>query len=160
MILSALICFFLAASEITAGRGQTEQNSGAEQENLSSLKKSLIIPGWGQLAEKRYLEGFAFAAADVYCLYQVIRNNHRGNQYYRLYQNAASVADAQKYRELTEKYDTRRNQFILASVGVWIINLVDIYVIIRSKTNNKNRLRIGFESTQNHYMAVRLDFRF
>jgi hypothetical protein len=128
------------------------------QPGLSSLKKSLLIPGWGQLAEKRYVEGFLFLGAEVFSLYQIFYNNHKGNIYYGRYRDADNVEDAVRYRELTEDYDRKRNIFIFAAVGIWAVNLLDIYVIVKNK--EKQKLKLQLQSVDHKGMAVTLHFSF
>ena len=60
-------------------------------------------------------------------------NNSLGNENYGLYKNAETMDDAVRYRRLTEKYDTRRNRFLLAAAAVWGLNLLDISLIVKNK---------------------------
>jgi len=125
---------------------------------FNSLKKSLLIPGWGQLAEKRYLEGAVFLAADLFCLYEVFNFNRKGNRYYKKYKEAGTIDDAVAFRELTEKYDKRRNIYMLAAAGVWALNLLDIYIIVKGKQNKKLKLKL--ESGANKKLGFTLCFSF
>lgn len=139
---------------------QEQENGDAEEKGMASLKKSLLLPGWGQLAERHTLEGVAFLAADVFCLVKVLDNNHKGNENYRLYKKADSVEDAIGYRELTETYDRRRNLYLLAAAGVWAVNLIDIYVILKKKENKKETISLKIEHGEYKRMAVTLSCRF
>jgi len=130
------------------------------ESKFTSLQKSLIIPGWGQIAEKKYLEGILFLSAEVFCLYKVISYNHKSNDYYSLYKNADNVSDALEYRDLTENYDTKRNRFILAVAGVWIINLIDIYFITKKKNKKERNLKIKLEHNENKDLAFTITFSF
>ncbi len=141
---------------------QDEENKKGTlpKKKLNSLQKSLLIPGWGQIAEKRYLEGILFLSVEVFCLYKVISYNHKGNDYYSLYKNADNVSNAIEYRDLTENYDTKRNRFILAAAGVWIINLIDIYFIIKKKDKKERNLKIKLEHNENKDLALTVAFSF
>ncbi|MGD2295733.1 MAG: DUF5683 domain-containing protein, partial [Candidatus Aminicenantes bacterium] len=121
-----------------------EEESPGEK-TFDALQKSLLIPGWGQLAEKRYLEGAFFLSAEIFCLVEVFANNNKGKKNYRLYRDAESVDEAVKYRGLTEKYDKRRNAFILAAAGVWAVNLIDIYLILKNKKDKKGGVGVKLE---------------
>jgi hypothetical protein len=127
---------------------------------ISSLQKSLLLPGWGQITEKRYLEGILFLSAEVFCLYKVISYNHKSNDYYSLYKNADNVSDALEYRDLTENYDHKRNRFILAVAGVWIINLIDIYFIVKKKDKKERNLKIKLKHNENKDLAFTITFSF
>lgn len=130
------------------------------QKKFTSLQKSLIIPGWGQIAEKRYLEGILFLSAEIFCFYKIFSYNHKGNNYYNLYKKADNVSDAIKYRELIEKYDTKRNRFILAAASVWIINLIDIYFIVKKKDKKERNLRLKFKLNEHKDLAVTVNYSF
>jgi hypothetical protein len=125
---------------------------------FTSLKKSLLFPGWGQFAEKRYVEGVLFFAAEAFCLYNIFSYNHKGNKNYALYKDATNVDDAVKFRELTEKFDTKRNISILAAAGIWMINLIDIYLIVKSK--EKKQLKMKIESGKNKILAFSVSYSF
>ena len=130
------------------------------KKKLNSLQKSLLLPGWGQIAEKRYLEGVLFLSVEIFCFYKIFSYNHKGNDYYNLYKNADNVSDAIKYRDLTEKYDTKRNRFILAAASVWIINLIDIYLIVKKKDKKERNLRLKFNLNENKDLAVTVTYSF
>ncbi|NIM58550.1 MAG: hypothetical protein GTO16_06360 [Candidatus Aminicenantes bacterium] len=136
------------------------KKTGLNQKKISSLQKSLLIPGWGQLAEKRYIEGVLFLSAEIFCIYKIFSYNHKGNDYYDLYKKADNVSDATQYRDLTEKYDTRRNRFILAAAGVWIINLIDIYFIVKKKDKKEKNLRLEFNLNENKDLAFTISYSF
>jgi hypothetical protein len=68
------------------------------------------------------------------------------------------VEDAVRYRELTEDYDKKRNIFILAAVGIWAVNLLDIYVIVKKK--EKQKIKLQLQSVDYKGMAVTLHFSF
>jgi hypothetical protein len=110
------------------------------------------------MAEKRYAEGILFMAAEAFCLYEVFSFNHKGNTYYKKYQEAETTPDAVRFRELTEKYDRKRNAYILAAAGVWALNLVDTYFIVKNKKNPKIVLNI--QSGQDQGMALSVSYSF
>ena len=132
------------------------QDKKEETQGLTSLQKSLLIPGWGQLAEKRYAEGLFFLAAEAFSIYQIVRFNHKGNFYYDRYRGATSVNDAVRFRDLTEDYDKKRNLFLVAAVGIWAVNLLDIYVIVK----NKQKLRLQLQRVGKKGLSLSLFFSF
>ena len=141
---------------IAQERKPTEE---AEKEVVfTSLSKSLLIPGWGQLSEKRYIEGVIFFSAVIFSIYKIISYNNKGNTYYSKYEQADTVGDAVKFRELTEKYDKRRNIFMLVAVSIWAINLIDIYVIVRNK--EKRRLKLEINTNGKKGLAFTLNYSF
>ncbi len=106
-----------------------------EDKKISSLEKSLVFPGWGQISEKRYLEGIVFATSEIICLAGVFKNLREGNKYYKLYKSSDNTQDAIKFRELTIKFDKRRNRFIAGAITVWVLNLLDMSLIPKKKNS-------------------------
>ncbi len=139
---------------------QEESNGPPKERGFDSLQKSLLIPGWGQLAEKRYLEGVLLLSTEIFCLYKLVANNQKGNENYRLYKAAENIDDTVKFRNLTEKYDKRRNVFILAAAGVWAVNLIDIYVIVKSKKKKNKNLKIQLKGGEKKTLGFTLTFCF
>ncbi len=138
-----------------------ENKEGISPEiKFTSLQKSLLIPGWGQITEKRYIEGVLFLSAEIFCIYKIFSYNHKGNDYYNLYKKTDNVIDATEYRGLTEKYDTRRNRFILVAAGVWLVNLIDIYFIVKKKGKKERNLRLNFKLNENKDPALTFTYSF
>lgn len=158
--LLGLICLTAFSFGQAAPPPQNEPPASTQATPFTSLHKSLLIPGWGQLAEKHYVEGALFASAAVFSLVQVFSFNHKGNRYYRKYQQAVTVEEAALFRERTETYDTRRNQYLLLTAGIWTVNLIDVYVIVKRKEKKKRDLQIKLEHGGDKELAVTLRYRF
>lgn len=139
---------------------QEEIPEATDQTSFTSMHKSLLWPGWGQLSEKRYLEGILLSVAETFCLVEVLLNNHKGNNEYKLYKKADNVQDAVKYRRLTEKYDTRRNQFLLAAAGIWVVNLIDMYFIFKGKKNGEKKIAFVIKTSQNDQICLAVSCSF
>jgi len=139
---------------------EEQKETVSTESKFTSLQKSLLIPGWGQFAEKRYIEGALFLSAEIFCVYRIFSYNHKGNGYYDQYKKADNVNDAVKFRELTEKYDTRRNKFIVVAACVWAINLIDIYFIVKNKAKKERNLKIKLKSNENKEVALTLSYSF
>jgi hypothetical protein len=139
---------------------ETEQKK--EYGPLNSLQKSLILPGWGQAAEKHYAEALLFFAGEVFCLYGFFDQNHKGNEAYALYRAADSREDAVLYRQRTETFDTRRNRFLLAAAAVWALNLADIYWIVsgRNKDPAGKKISLRLDCGEGQSLAVALSYRY
>lgn len=127
---------------------------------FDSLQKSLLIPGWGQIVEKRYAEGLFFLSTEIFCFYKILSYNHKGNHYYDLYKKADNIGDAINYRELTEKYDIKRNTFFLAAAGVWVINLIDMYLIVKHKRKNQRNPQLKFGLNGYKELAFTVSYSF
>jgi len=133
---AAVTAAVLSALLAAPAAGRAEDESPAKKP-FGSLEKSLLIPGWGQFAEKRYLEGVLFLGAELACLYGVFRTNRLGNERYALYKSSATTEDAVRHRRAVETYDRRRNAFLIAAAAVWAANLVDMALIVKSKDGGR-----------------------
>ncbi len=155
------LCLFLlhmVRIPCPAQRTGTTTDKPDTQAGLTSLKKSLLVPGWGQFAEKHALEGVLFLGAELFSLYQVFHYNHKGNSTYRHYQAAISSEDALRFREKTEEFDKKRNIYILGAVGIWAVNLIDIYVIVKNK--EKNKIKLQLQSVDKKGLVLSLHYSF
>jgi len=70
------------------------------------------------------------------------------------------MEDAIKYRGLTEKYDTRRNKFIFVAAGMWVINLIDIYFIVKNKEKKQKNLQLKFGCNEHQELAFTISINF
>lgn len=113
-----------------------------------ALEKSLIFPGLGQLGEKQYVKAALFASAEIFCLVEVAINIGKGNETYRNYRDAKNAAAAVEWRQQTVKYDRRRNTAILAGAGVWVLNMIDIFVFAKKKYGRN--AAVAFHPYYNH----------
>jgi hypothetical protein len=147
--LSLLLAIILA---VPVTGQETPAKPAEPGRTLGPLEKSLLLPGWGQLSEKHVVEGILFLAAEAGAIAAALVNNHRGNESYALYRGAETLEEAVRARELTERYDIRRNQLLLAAAAVWAANLIDISLIVKKKGPAKEALslRIGL-GTKDHF---------
>ncbi len=159
-LFTILVLFSLVFSFLPCSGQEVAPEESLPEKKFTSLHKSLLFPGWGQLAEKRYVEGIVFISAEIFTLYKVFSYNHKGNGSYTQYKNADNGADAVRHRQKTEEYDRKRNQYLLAAAGVWAINLIDIYLIIKNKDSKRKNLRLKFESGKNKSLAFTVSYFF
>jgi hypothetical protein len=159
--LTAILAFsFLVLSFLPCFGQEVAPEESSPEKKFASLHKSLLFPGWGQFAEKRYIEGVVFLSAEIFALYKIFSYNHKGNDVYANYRDADNIADAVHYRAKTEDYDKKRNQYLLVATGVWVINLIDIYFIMKNKDKKGKNLRLKFESGKNKSLAFTVCYRF
>ena len=112
----------------------TAEDVKPESDRLrKALESSLLFPGLGQLYEKQYFKAVLFASAEMFCLAEVVINARKGNDAYDNYRAAQNSAAAVEWRSQTRAFDRRRNIAILASAGVWVLNMVDMFVFAKRK---------------------------
>jgi hypothetical protein len=150
----------LAALPLAAQEAGRPREAAPAKRGFGPLEKSLLIPGWGQTAEGRYLEGLLSFGLEAYCVIKALHENSLGNEAYLLYQASSTVEDAARYRADTESRDTRRNRFLLAGAAVWALNLLDVYLIVRGKTKAAPSLSLKIRSDETHALMVMAGCRF
>ena len=148
LIKTAVAVFLAALLSVPGLRAQdaaAAKEASPESRPFGPLEKSLLVPGWGQFSVGRPVEGVLFLGTTVLCLIGALGDNHRGNDSYALYKAAANPADAVRFRALTERYDRRRNQFLLGGAAVWALNLLDIALLVKGgdKTRRAWTIHIG-----------------
>ncbi len=137
IILILAFAFQVYASE-DSRPGTTENGKDVSR----ALEKSLLFPGWGQIHEKKYFKGILFMSAELIAITCAVISNRKGNINYNKYRSSVTVDYALLFREKTEKYDRQRNLFIAAGIGIWIINMADIYFF--RKKMKKSDLKVSF----------------
>ncbi len=152
-VLLALLC----GSPVPA---QDREPDSSTLRPLGPLAKSLLIPGWGQFAVGRPVEGGLFLGGLVLCLAGAWDAGHRGGESYALYKAAATAADAVRWREATSRYDRRRNGFLLAGAALWAVNLLDIWLLVKRGDGGRRSWAIHFGRDSHEGFVVGAGCRF
>jgi len=92
---------------------------------------SAIIPGAGQFYNKSYWKIPIIAGVGGYFVYEIIKNNNKFLDYKDLYINSQTPENPQgdlRLKDLREFYSDQRDDFIIYSVILYVVNLIDAYV--------------------------------
>jgi hypothetical protein len=145
-----LLALLLAGQIMLPAQGVQPANNPPPEESplRKALERSLLFPGLGQLGEKQYIKAALFGGAEIFCLARVLFFMGKGNSAYKKYRDAIDYESAVEFRLQTEKYDRRRNSAILAAAGVWVLNMIDIFIFAKKKYGKK--AQIGFNPYYNH----------
>jgi hypothetical protein len=145
-----LLLLFLVGRIMLPAQGAVPVNTPRPEKTplRKALERSLLFPGLGQLGEKQYVKAALFGGAEIFCLAQVLIFIGKGNSAYNKYRDAVDYITAVEFRAQTEKYDRRRNTAILAAAGVWVLNMIDMFVFAKKKYG-KNAA-IGFQPYYDH----------
>ena len=133
----------------------------ADKTNITdsrALEKSLIFPGLGQIHEKKYLKGVVFITAELIAITGAILSNRQGNINYNKYRSSLTENDALFFRKETERFDRSRNLFIAAGIGVWMINMLDIYIL--KKKMEKKSIEVSLKKGINNEIFFTLNYSF
>lgn len=155
-----LVLLSLALSPAAYPQDPAPEEKGSEKKGLTSLHKSLLVPGWGQASEGRYVEGAVFFASELVTLYEIFRLSRRGSKDYARYKAATTTEDALKYRELTIKNDKKRNQWMLAAAGVWALNLLHVSLVVRHKEKKSGALDVKLNAKNRQEISFSLSYSY
>lgn len=92
------------------------------------LFKSMVIPGWGQLGNRRYVKAVIFAGLDAWFIGAAMHFGQQASDYRDQYENAT---DLQLRRDLYDLYLDRkdeRNKYTWFAVIITFISMFDAYV--------------------------------
>lgn len=157
-LLPAVFILFLPLSGLSSAAAQ----DSPPVPKFGPMEKSLLLPGWGQIAEGRILKGAVFAAAELGCLIGAALENRLGNENYDLYKTATDADSASRFRRLVERHDGRRNAFLLAGAAVWAVNLFDVFGLVTNKKSESGSfsLAIGIPHVAPREVRLSIDCRF
>lgn len=159
--MSKLLRIFIIVSMISFANGDDTGSGDPEAKNpvdTRALEKSLIFPGWGQIHEKKYFKGVVFITAELIAITSAVISNRLGNKNYNKYRSAVTESDALHFRKETERFDRERNLYIAAGIGIWIINMVDIYFF--KKKMEKKGLNMSLKKGMNNEIYFTLNYSF
>ena len=157
---AAIVLSVMISCSTAASQGQSVDSQDKSERKFTSLHKSLLVPGWGQASEKRYLEGAVFFASELAILYEIFRLSHKSNKQYALYKAATSAEDALMYRDLTIKSDKRRNQMMIVAVGVWAVNLIHVSAVVKRKEEKKAKLDVKLHVNKNQALSICIHYHY
>lgn len=92
---------------------------------------SAILPGAGQFYNESYWKIPVIAGLGGYFVYEWIKNNNTFLDYKEQYQNSQTPENPQgnlQLQALREFYRDQRDNFIIYSVILYVVNLIDAYV--------------------------------
>lgn len=108
---------------------------------------SAILPGAGQFYNKSYWKIPVIAGLGGYFVYELVRNNNQYIDYKNLYsesQTEKNPSGNANYYNLREFYRDQRDNFIIYSLILYLVNLIDAYVDAQLYDFNvSDKIKIG-----------------
>jgi hypothetical protein len=104
----------------------TEQR--LRQQPTKALFKSMLIPGWGQLGNRRYFKAALFAGLDAWFIGAALHYRGQAADFRRLYEAAEPTTLRNEYHTLYDDRRTERNKYTWFAVIVTFIAMFDGYV--------------------------------
>ncbi len=98
------------------------------QNPTGALFKSMVIPGWGQFGNHKYVKGVVFFAADAWFISRAIKYRKDARDYRKLYEGATEVYLRNDYYSQYKDSKDRRNKFTWFAVITSFVSMFDAYV--------------------------------
>ncbi len=92
---------------------------------------SALLPGAGQIYNRSYWKVPVIAGLGGYFVYEYIRNNNKFKDYRDLFHNSQTELNPSgdpQLQALREFYRDQRDNFIIYSMILYVVNLIDAYV--------------------------------
>lgn len=98
------------------------------QNPTTALFKSMIIPGWGQWGNRRYIKAILFAGVDAWLIGSAVHFGGQASDLRDQYEAATDLAERNRlYGRYSDKRD-QRNKYTWFAVIVSFISMFDAYV--------------------------------
>ncbi len=107
--------------------------------------RSIIIPGWAQLYQKRPAIGIGMLAAEGLSLAGAFYFHSKYQENITLSNEAYKIDFKQEYRDRADNYSTISNICIGAAVGVYIYSIIDAF------TSKKGIMRYSYQNNRLHF---------
>lgn len=122
---------------------------------------SALLPGAGQVYNQSYWKVPVIAGLGGYFIYGYINNNNQYSDYQDLYsesQTPENPAGNPQYQYLREFYRDQRDNFIVYSLILYLVNLIDAYVDAQLYDFDvSDNIKIGLLK-QNNMMKLSYEF--
>jgi hypothetical protein len=93
-----------------------------------ALFKSMVVPGWGQYGNHKYIKGTLFFAADVWFISRAFKYRKDARDYWSRYEGASSIAEKNSLYSQYKTFKNKRNKFTWFAVITSFVSMFDAYV--------------------------------
>jgi hypothetical protein len=98
------------------------------QKPTVALFKSALIPGWGQLGNRRYIKAVFFAGLDAWLVGSAIHYARQASDYRKKFEESADISDRNDHYDLYQDRKDERNKFTWFAVITAFVAMFDAYV--------------------------------
>ena len=134
------------------------------QQPTKALFKSMFIPGWGQVGNKRYVKGLCFFAFDVWMISKALDHKKKARDFWDMYESSETIADKNYYYNLYSGQKDDRNKFTWYAVITSFIAMFDAYVDAHLSgfpaKQNDNTFSIDIDKTDVYDTKISLNLSF
>jgi hypothetical protein len=98
------------------------------QKPAMALFKSMALPGWGQLGNRRYIKAAVFAGLDVWFISSALRYKSNAKDFRELYLNEDDLVLRGDYYDKFDSERDQRNKYTWYAVITAFFAMFDAYV--------------------------------
>jgi hypothetical protein len=98
------------------------------QNPTMALFKSMAIPGWGQLGNKRITKAFIFAGLHGWFVGSALHYGGQASDYRKNYESAVDISARNEWYDLYSDRRDERNKFTWFAVLLTFVGMFDAYV--------------------------------
>jgi hypothetical protein len=98
------------------------------QNPTAALFKSLIVPGWGQIGNHRYVKAAFFAGLETWFIIEAVHYAGQANDWKKLYDAASGTDLRNRYHALYRSKYTARSKYIWYAGITTFVSIFDAYV--------------------------------
>jgi len=132
------------------------------QKPTAALFKSMLVPGWGQLGNRKYIKAGVIIAAETALIGAIIHYAGKASEAKRDFENLTDTTLRAKYFRRYDNARGQRNDFSWATGVVIFISMFDAYVDAHMARFPKQREGLALEIRPGHdrFLAAGLSYRF
>lgn len=135
------------------------------QAPTTALFKSMVVPGWGQWGNKKYIKAIIFASFDTWMIARAIHYKKTARDLFDQFESASDVSTRNYYYDLYSHQRDQRNKYTWFAVITSFFSMFDAYVDAHlsgypSEKNEGNDVKIGVVPTDYNGAMVSLSLSF
>ncbi len=98
------------------------------QNPTAALFKSLIVPGWGQIGNHRYVKAAFFAGLETWFVIEAVHYGGQANDWKKLYDAASGTELRNSYHAIYRSKYTARSKYIWYAGITTFVSIFDAYM--------------------------------
>lgn len=95
---------------------------------FSSLWRSTITPGWGQMYKKQTAKGITILCTEICAIAGIIVTQNLSTNYRNKAKNSSEIELLRSYQNKSHTWENARNGCIVAASAIYVYNLIDAIV--------------------------------
>lgn len=127
LALLILLCSWSGGAYCSGGTA-ADSTAGTAPSPKGALLRSVVYPGWGQLANGKPYKACVIMAVEAYLAGVAISSDRSARDAGELAWAAATPGEAEKYEERSARYEERRNAYFWWLGATILYSMLDAYV--------------------------------